>query len=108
MSIWKVPPEAMQIIVATAVVVFFAIVHATSQLKVHRDQQLDFDLIDFAILMVIGCGSGALFGLGAMLIWQDNFLAVILLSAVGAVSGMAGLNKLASIMLDIFTGMLKK
>lgn len=100
--------ELTQIIIATAVVVFFSIVHATSQLKVHRDQKLDFDLIDFTILMIIGCGAGSLFGLGAVLIWEDNFIAVVLLSAVGAVSGMAGLNKFASIMLDIFTGMLKK
>jgi hypothetical protein len=100
--------ELSQVMIAAAVVVFFAIVHATSQLKVHREQSLDFDLIDFAVLMIIGCGSGALFGLGAILIWENNFVAIVLLSAVGAVSGMAGLNKFASIMLDIFTGMLKK
>jgi len=100
--------EFSQLIIATLVVIFFAIVHATSQLKIHREQTLDFDLIDFFILMIIGCGSGALFGLGALFVWGENFLAVILLSAVGAVSGMAGLNKFASIMLDIFTGMLKK
>lgn len=94
-------------IIAAAVVVFFAVVHATSQLKVHREQKLDFDMIDFVILMIIGCGSGVLFGLGAMLFWE-NFLVVIVLSAVGAVSGMAGLNKFASIMLDIFTAMMKK
>jgi len=100
--------EFTQIIIATCVVVFFAVVHATSQLKIHREQTLEFDIIDFMVLMIIGCGSGALFGLGALFVWGDNFLAVILLSAVGSVSGMAGLNKFASIMLDIFTGMLKK
>lgn len=104
----KFGAEFTQILIATAVVVFFAIVHATSQLKVHRDQKLEFDLIDFAILMVIGCGAGVLFGLGAMIIFEANFLAVILMSAIGAVSGMAGLNKFASIMLDVFTNMLKK
>lgn len=104
----KFGAEFTQIAIATAVVVFFAIVHATSQLKIYRDKKLDFDLIDFFILMIIGCGSGVMFGLGAMMIFETNFIAVILMSAIGSVSGMAGLNKFASIMLDIFTGMLKK
>lgn len=100
--------EITQLLIATAVVLFFAIVHATSQLKVHRDQKLEFDLFDFIILMIIGCGAGAMFGFGALIVFEDNFVALILMSAIGAVSGMAGLNKFASIMLDIFTGMLKK
>lgn len=104
----KFSAEFIQIAIATAVVVFFAIVHATSQLKVHRDQKLDFDIFDFVILMIIGCGAGTIFGFGALMLFADNFLAVILMSAIGAVSGMAGLNKFAGIMLDVFTGMLKK
>ena len=100
--------EITKILISICIVVFFSIVHATSQLKIHRDKNHDFDLIDFVILMIIGCGAGALFGLGAMFIWQDNFIAIILMSAIGAVSGMAGLNKFASTMLDVFTNMLKK
>lgn len=105
---FKFGTEITQIAIAASVVVFFAIVHATSQLKVHREQSLDFDLIDFLILMIIGCGSGALFGFGALMLFADSFISIILMSAIGAVSGMAGLNKFASIMLDVFTGMLKK
>lgn len=108
MSMFKPGPELMQTIGTIGVILFFAIVHATSQLKIHRDNKRDFDFIDYLILLVIGCGSGALFGIGAMLVWEENFIVVILMSAVGAVSGMAGLNKFAGIMLDVFTNMIKK
>jgi hypothetical protein len=101
-------PQMIEVIIATLIVVFFSIVHATSQLKVHRDSKLEFDIVDFVILMIIGCGSGALFGIATMLVWDQNFILVILMSAVGAVSGMAGLNKFAALMVDILTGMLKK
>jgi len=97
-----------EILIALSVIVFFAIVHATSQLKVHRDNGMEFDRVDFIVLFIIGCGSGGLFGLGALWIWDDNLITIILFSAVGAVSGLVGLNRFASMMLDVLTNSTKK
>ena len=80
--------------------IFGAIVHATSQLKIKRDQKQEFTFADFVILTVIAMFSGMVFGLLATLIWS-NITIIILSTAIGAFLGMAGLNKVANIVLEL-------
>lgn len=96
---WKISPEVMQILILAGVTLFGAIVHATAQLKVARDNKKQFETVDFVILTVIAAFAGLVFGLFATFFF-DNEVAVILSSAIGAFLGMAGLNKVAAIFLD--------
>lgn len=83
-----------------AMTVFGAIVHATSQLKISRDRNTDFDYVDFLILFVIALFSGAIFWLVAFL-FNYGITIVILFSSIGAFLGIAGLNKIAGLLLDV-------
>lgn len=94
--------EAGHAIMVVFVVLFGSIVHATAQLKVHRDKDLEFTAADFGILFIIATFSGMIFGMLAMLIWTSTLI-VSLFSAVGAFLGMAGLNKIANILLEVIT-----
>lgn len=97
---FKFSPEVMQTALFIAVVIFGAIVHATAQLKLSREKKTAFDRTDFLILFVIASFSGMVFGLTSMLFFENEII-VILFSAVGAFLGIAGLNRLSIILLDV-------
>jgi hypothetical protein len=97
---FKPTPEHVQILITMGVIIFGAIVHATAQLKIARETNSEFEFMDFAILTVIASFSGLVFGLFSTFFF-DSEVAVILASAIGAFLGMAGLNKIASIFLDL-------
>lgn len=99
----KLLPEFWSILIIIGVILFGAIVHATSQLKLARDKNQEFTGVDFLILMVIASFAGLVFGLIATLFYADNHIIIILFSAIGAFLGMAGLNKISNILLDFLT-----
>lgn len=96
----KLPPELVSQLAIVFVVVFGAVVHATAQLKISRDKKVEFTKTDFFILFIIASFSGMIFGLTSMLFFH-NQIAIILFSAIGAFLGIAGLNKLSIVLLDI-------
>lgn len=100
-------PETIALIAAIAAAVFGAIVHATAQLKVHRDQKLEFSREDFLILMVIALFSGMVFGLSALL-FTENTVLIILATAIGAFLGLAGLNRIANMFLEFLASNISK
>lgn len=104
---YKIPPEVANFLTIAAVVFFGAVVHATSQLKVARDAGKEFNKIDFIILVTIASFSGLVFGLAATLFFQNDVM-IILSSAIGAFLGMAGLNRLANVILEVLTTRAKK
>lgn len=103
----KLLPEFYSALILMGVILFGAIVHATSQLKIARDEQKEFTKVDFFILTVIASFAGLVFGLLSTLIFEDQVV-VILFSAVGAFLGMAGLNKLSNILLQVLVSKVDK
>ena len=83
-----------------SMIVFGAIVHATAQLKLHRDKKEEFTKVDFLILFVIAVFSGIIWGLIAKTI-TDSSTIISLISSVSAFLGLAGLNKIASIAMSL-------
>lgn len=98
----KLLPELYYMLIVPGIIFFGSIVHATSQLKIARDKKKEFNKIDFFILTIIASFAGLVFGLVALLFF-DNQITVILFSAIGSFLGMAGLNKISSILLDFLT-----
>lgn len=103
----KLLPEVYQALILLGVIVFGSIVHATSQLKISRDAKTNFTKIDFLILFILALFAGGVFGLIATILFEQQYL-VILFSAVGSFLGMAGLNRVANILLDILSGVMTK
>jgi len=103
----KLLPEFYYMLIVIGVILFGAIVHATSQLKIARDTKVEFSKADFIILTVIASFAGLIFGLIATMFF-DSQVAVILFSAVGAFLGMAGLNKISNILLNVLVSKVEK
>lgn len=101
----KITPD-IQYLIVFGVIVFGAIVHATSQLKVARDTKAEFTRSDFFILTIIASFAGLVFGLIATLFF-DSQVVIILFSAIGSFLGMAGLNRISSVLLDILVSRVK-
>tara|TARA_R110000851_G_scaffold96046_3_gene208439 strand:+ start:934 stop:1251 length:318 start_codon:yes stop_codon:yes gene_type:complete len=93
-------PESVETLILIGIVVFGAIVHATAQLKVARDNNRVFTGVDFLILSTIASFSGMIFGLAAS-VYFTNIVMVALFAGVGAFLGMAGLNRLSNFLLDV-------
>lgn len=83
-----------------SIIIFGAIVHATSQLKISREKKAEFTALDFTILFIIACFAWLIFWLVATL-FLSNIIWIILASAIGAFLGLTWLNKVANILLDI-------
>jgi len=98
----KLIPEIYHMIIVLGVILFGSIVHATSQLKIARDKKLQFNAVDFWILFLLASFAGSIFGMIALILF-DNQIIVVLFSAIGAFLGMAGLNRVASILLDVLS-----
>jgi len=99
--------EVISMLVIFGVILFGAIVHATSQMKIARDANTEFTRVDFLILTIIASFAGLVFGLLATLFFESEVV-VILFSAIGAFLGMAGLNKISSILLQVLTSRIEK
>lgn len=100
-------PEMYQILIVLAFIIFGALVHATSQLKVSRDAHKEFTAMDFIILSVIAAFAGTIFGLIALLLFE-SIIMVLICAGVGAFLGMAGLNKLANAVLEFLVSKVDK
>lgn len=87
-------------IIIGVTILFGAIVHATAQLKNNRDNNKEFTIVDFAILFIIACFSGMVFGLVALM-FNFGMVQIILSSAIGAFMGLVGLDKVANMILDL-------
>lgn len=103
----KFLPELYFMLIVFGVIIFGAIVHATSQLKIARDTKVEFTKIDFIILTIIASFAGLIFGLLASLFFETQIV-VILFSAIGAFLGMAGLNKISNILLNALVSKVDK
>lgn len=91
--------EWMKYILAAGIIVFGAIVHATNQLKIARTNKEPFTVVDFIVLLPISMFSGAIFGLVATLA-TDATTHIVLASGIGSFLGLAGLNRVADIVLN--------
>lgn len=89
-------------IVIASIIIFGAIVHTTSQLKISREKKTSFTILDFIILFIIACFAWLIFWLVATL-FLSNIVWIILASAIGAFLGLTWLNKIANLILDIIT-----
>lgn len=87
-------------IVIGITILFGAIVHATTQLKSHRDNHKEFTIVDFIILFIIACFSGMVFWLVAMM-FNFGMIQIILSSAIGAFLGLVWLDKVANMILEL-------
>lgn len=103
----KVPAEYILYIVTASCVLFGAVVHATAQFKLARDRNDEtFTWVDFAILIPLSTFSGGIFGIFASIYFLDQRV-IILAASMGAFLGIAGLNKLAVVLLDLGESWLK-
>ena len=96
-------PEAL-LIIATA---FGAIVHATSKWQKARNKSETYNAVDFLINFIIATLSGAVFGIGARIFFPESIDVIILFAAMGAFLGLAGLNSVGIIILDVVGAKLK-
>ena len=88
---------------ATVLLVFFgAAVHATNHLRIARVEHKPFTMVDWMILIPTSAFSGLVFGLLARLM-SDNDIHLMLACSIGSFLGLAGLNKIADIVLTILT-----
>jgi uncharacterized membrane protein len=88
------------ILLPLGIIVFGALVHATAQLKIARDRDEKFTLIDFVILFVIAAFSGTIVGLSATLFFESDTI-ITLSAGIGAFLGMAGVNTVANAFLSM-------
>lgn len=88
-------------------VLFGALVHATAQLKIHRDRKELFTFADFCILFFIAAFSGTVIGMSATVVFESQTL-ITLSAGIGAFLGMAGVNAVANAFLDLIVNRVKK
>ena len=98
----KLPPE----IIVAGIIIFGAIVHATAQFKVARENDVKHSLLDYIINLVIAAFSGMMFGLLGSLHF-DNLVVLLLASGAGAFLGIRGLNIMSGVMVTSLKGALK-
>jgi hypothetical protein len=99
----KIPPEILAIMFAAALVIFGGIAHATAQLKIARDKNMEFTSVDFMILAFLGAFSGVMFGLLGTTM-TDNQNLIYLFTGMGSFMGVAGLNWLSVWVIEKFGG----
>ena len=91
-----------QYVIIWLIIVFWSIVHATSQLKIARDKKKDFNWIDFVILLPASIFAGLVFVFISKMI-SANTDWMIVASAIWSFLGIAWLNKVANILLDVLS-----
>lgn len=91
--------EDKHMIITALAILFGAVVHATAQLKISRDEKKQFWVVDFTILFLIACFSWTVFGLVST-IFFDSQITIILWSSIGAFLWLTGLNKISNIILE--------
>lgn len=92
--------QAPQWILLIAITILGAVVHATSQLKIARDKNQEFTLIDYLILLPLGAFAGLMFAFIGLAVMPDQPYIVGAFTGIGSSAGMAGLNRLFNILLD--------
>lgn len=94
--------------ISILIIIFAAIVHATVQLKLARENKdINFTATDFFILIPISAFAGLIFGLVSSLFF-DSEVAVWLSSGIGSFLGIAGLNKISTAFLEFLIARTKK
>lgn len=104
---WKlIPEEIIYVTIVLGFVIFGALAHAFNALRSHTDQKVEFNRRDFFILAFLATFSGMFFGLLTFGFVTQNIVLVTLFSGLGSFTGIVGLNKVTSVALDFFTGLL--
>ena len=98
----KLTPEMIMLLIGA----FGALVHATSRLKIARDNGEAFTFLDFFILSFLAGFSGLMFGLLAQVFFEDQNL-INVATGLGAFLGIACVNILSGVFKEFFTEYLK-
>lgn len=103
----EIPIEAWKYIIIAFIITSGAIVHATAQLKMAReDDSVHFTTTDFFILIPIAMFSGWIFAImGSMVL--DSANAIYLCAGIGSFLGIAGINKISQTFLEVATSKIK-
>jgi len=105
---WKyLPTEALYLISVLGFIIFGAVAHSLNAFKQTTARGEEFTRWDFLILAFLAVFSGMFFGLSTYAIVTQNIFIVTLFSGLGAFTGIVGLNKISTIALEFFTGLLK-
>lgn len=94
-------------IMLVLIAVFWAIVHATAQLKIARDKKMTFTYVDYFILLPIALFAWLLFWILANIVTEDQNI-IILCTALWAFLWLAGLNKIGTIFLEFVASQANK
>jgi len=91
-----------------AIIWFGAIVHATGQLKIARDNGDDkFTFIDWLILIPLAGFAGMIFAIGASIFTQNSTM-INFAAGLGSFLSIRGLNIVSALLLDEVRNRLKK
>lgn len=93
-------------IIALLIIIFGAITHATSKLKIAKDRKEPFTWKDFMILVPLSGFAGLMFGILAEIVFQDSANLQWYLwfaCGMGSFLGLAGLSTIFNIFLDILS-----
>lgn len=100
-------PQIYYIIAVLGIVVFGAIAHSFAAFQKYRKTGEIFTSSDFVILSFLAAFSGTMTGLATYAIISQHIIIVSMLAGLGAFAGMALLDRITVIMIDIFENMLK-
>jgi len=97
----KIPEEYAIYIITGAMLIFASAVNATGKWqKAKKNKESDFSWSDYFILVFISVFSGMFFGIFASIYFSD-IRVILLISSIGSFLGIDGVNKAASIFLDL-------
>lgn len=97
--------SSKELLIIIWITIFWAIVNATSQLQISRNNKVIFTFLDFVILFIIASFSGLMFWLVSSL-FSQSIIWISLFSGIGAFLGIVWLNKIANILLKTITSQL--
>ncbi len=100
---------SMKYVLAGLVTMLGATVHATIQWKKARSkEEIHFSFVDFLILLLISAFSGLMFGLLALIFFDDNTPVFLMAFGLGSLSGLEGLNRISIAFLERILKEIKK
>lgn len=89
------------------IIIFWAFVHATANMKISLEKGQKFTGKDFIILLPIAMFAGLVFAMTSTLITENQTI-IILSAAVGSFLGLAGLNRISFTLLEFLSKQLPK
>lgn len=97
-------PELLAI---TGIIFFGAIAHAFAAFQKYRKNGDPFSGMDFFILMTLAAFAGTISGLSTYAIITHNIFFVSLFAGLGAFAGMALIDRLVIVLMEILEGFLR-